>query len=145
MAVPPRKRKPARRQNIDRLPQSLLLTVEAIEARKARDVVILDLRASTDMTDYFVICTADADVHARAILDAASEALLPLNRRPWHIEGENALTWALVDFVDVVVHVFREDTRQFYALEELWADAPRVSLPDTPHEVTTQAARSGRK
>ena len=110
------------------------MLVEAAQSKKATDLVVLDLRASTDVTDYFVICTADADVHARAIVDAVSEALIPLGRRPWHVEGQDTLSWVLVDFVDVVVHVFREDARRFYALEEMWADAPRLPLQETPHE-----------
>jgi len=116
------------------LAQALILLVEAAQSKKATDLVVLDLRASTDVTDYFVICTADADVHARAIVDAVSEALIPLGRRPWHVEGQDTLSWVLVDFVDVVVHVFREDARRFYALEEMWADAPRLPLQETPHE-----------
>ena len=142
MTVRAAKTLPAHTESV---PQAVALTVEAAESRKARDVLVLDLRALTDIADYFVICTADANTHARAIVEAVSEALHPLDRRPWHIEGEQALTWVLVDFVDVVVHVFREDARRFYALEEMWADAPRVSLVGSPHDEPTQAARSRRR
>ena len=131
MAATARKKRADHPQEPASAPPSLALVVEALESRKAQEIVVLDLRRSTDVTDYFVICTAEADVHARAIVDAVAECLKPLGRGLWHIEGEDSLTWVLVDFVDVVVHIFREEARRFYALEEMWADAPRVHLPET--------------
>lgn len=121
-------RKPARGESA--VPESLGLLVEAVRSKKAEDVVVLDLRGLTDVADFFLICTAAADTHARAILDSAREALRPLKRRPWHVEGEDSLSWVLVDFVDTVVHVFQEDARRFYALEEMWGDARRVPIPE---------------
>jgi len=111
------------------MPAGVDLLVEALRGKKAEGIVLLDVRGLTDVTDLFLICTAEADVHARAILEATVEALEPVGRKPWHVEGEETLNWVLVDFVDIVVHIFREDVRRFYALEEMWADAPRVPLP----------------
>lgn len=144
MPVRTPKASPSEIRGTEHAPASVVLTVEALEAKKARDLVVLDLRTLTDVADYFVICTVEADTHARAAVEAVSEALLPIKRHPWHVEGADTLTWVLVDFVDVVVHVFREDARQFYALEEMWADAPRVALPEVQREELTRAARSGR-
>lgn len=111
------------------LPAHIARLVEAVRSKQARNPVLLDLRSSTDVADFFLICSADVDVHARAISDAAACALEP-ERTPWHVEGADSLNWVLIDFVDTVVHVFREDARRFYGLEEIWADAPRVELPD---------------
>jgi len=112
------------------LPQTVDLIVEAALDMKASRPLLLDLRGLTDVADYFFICSADADPHARAISDAVADALEPLDRTPWHIEGRDTLRWVLIDFVDVVVHVFRNEARDFYALEEVWADAPRIPLPE---------------
>jgi ribosome-associated protein len=111
------------------LPSHIARLVEAVQSKQARNPVVLDLRSSTDVADFFLICSADVDVHARAISDAAASALVP-DRKPWHVEGAGSLNWVLIDFVDTVVHVFREDARRFYGLEEIWADAPRTEFPD---------------
>ena len=112
------------------LPESVRLTVEAALGKKATEPVLLDMRRSTDVADFFLICSADADIHAGAITDAVVDALKPIGRRPWHVEGRESLSWVLVDFVDVVVHVFRPEARGYYALEEIWADAERVDLSE---------------
>jgi len=91
--------------------------------KKAKNVAILDLRNLTSITDYFVICTGDVDVHVKAIVDEIKVKLKP-EVKPWHIEGYQHLNWVLMDYVDFVVHVFQEDIRNYYNLERLWADAP---------------------
>ncbi|RKY55577.1 MAG: ribosome silencing factor [Candidatus Neomarinimicrobiota bacterium] len=92
-------------------------------SKKAKDVAILDLRDLTSITDYFVICTGDVDVHVKAIVDEIKVKLKP-EVKPWHIEGYQHLNWVLMDYVDFVVHIFQEDIRNYYNLERLWADAP---------------------
>ena len=101
------------------------LSVALAQSRKAEDVVVLDIRELTDVTDYFVICTGEVDAHVKAITDAIVEGMEAQGERPWHVEGYEGLRWVLVDFVDVVVHIFRGETRDFYALERLWGDAKR--------------------
>jgi len=102
------------------------LTVALAQSKKAEDVVVLDMSAVTDMTDYFVICTGTVDVHVKAIADGIVEGMKKEEERAWHLEGTERLQWVLIDFVDVVVHVFQPETRDFYALERLWGDAKRV-------------------
>jgi ribosome-associated protein len=97
---------------------------ETAIGKKAVDVKILDLRELTTITDYFVICSGDLDVHVKAISDAVVEALEKEKIKVWHIEGYSALKWVLLDYVDVVVHVFERQAREFYGLERLWGDAP---------------------
>ncbi len=98
--------------------------------KKGHDIVILDLRTLTSMTDFFVICTVDADVQAKAVVEHIRDELRPLNIRPWHIEGLGRSSWVLMDFVDIVVHVFLRETRLYYNLERLWGDAPRIDIKD---------------
>lgn len=92
-------------------------------SKKAEDVAILDLRGLTDIADFFVICTGDSDTQIRAIADAIVEGLEEKQVKAWHIEGYSALNWVLIDYVDIVVHIFQRETREFYGLERLWGDA----------------------
>jgi ribosome-associated protein len=92
--------------------------------KKAEDVVLLDLRKLNAPTDYFVICSASTDRQVRAITDNIREGIEKKGQRAWHVEGYGALKWVLIDYVDVVVHVFNTETRMFYSLETLWGDAP---------------------
>ena len=105
-----------------------LATGEIALSKKAMDVKILDLRELTSVTDYFVICSGSIDLHVKAISDAIVEGLEKRNIKVWHIEGYSALKWVLLDYVDVVVHVFSGEVRDFYALERLWGDAPMETL-----------------
>ncbi len=112
------------------LPESVRRIVDAAFDKKATGVVVLDMQGSTDVTDYFIICTGAADPHVQAIVEAIEGALDPFGRQPWHVEGKEQRNWVLVDFVDVVAHVFRADARRYYALEDIWADAARIDFPD---------------
>lgn len=93
--------------------------------RKATDVVVLDLREISSVTDYFVICTGRSDVHVRAIVERIETGLAEREEHPLAREGVTHGSWALLDYGDVVVHVFQPDTRAFYDLERLWGQAPR--------------------
>lgn len=102
--------------------------------KKAKNVVILDLRELTTITDYFVICSGEMDLHVKAIVDEIQEKLKP-HARPWHIEGYQNLSWVLMDYVDFVVHVFQEEKRKYYNLEKLWGDAPAETMGESEEEV----------
>ncbi len=90
--------------------------------KKATDVLLMDLRGLTSMADYFVVCSADSDIQVKAIADAVVDGMEKKGTRPWHIESGSA-NWILLDYVDVVLHVFHRNTRPFYNLEKLWGDA----------------------
>lgn len=107
-----------------------LAAAEAALDKQARDVVILDVHGTMVITDFFVIATGTSDRQVRTIIDAIEEALRVRGRRPLRREGETDGRWILLDFVDFVVHVFAEEEREFYDLERLWGDAPRVPVPD---------------
>ena len=98
--------------------------------KKGFDVKILDLRQLTAMADYFVICSADSDTQVRAISDEIDKNLKEEGIRLWHKEGYKGLNWVLLDYVDVVVHIFKKDVRTYYNLERLWGDAPLVNVED---------------
>jgi len=109
------------------LPGDLRTAIDALEAHKARDLVVLDLRGLCDATDFFIIATGTSDTHVRALAESVVEELRLGGERPHHIEGLSGGRWVLLDFVDFVVHVFHPSLREFYQLERLWADAPAVS------------------
>lgn len=99
-------------------------SIEHLQSRKAEDVVVIDLREIADFVDYFIICTGTSDVHVRALADAVVEGLKAEGERPWQVEGYDTRNWVLIDYVDVVVHIFQPEARTFYGLERLWGDAP---------------------
>jgi ribosome-associated protein len=99
-------------------------------AKKAFDVRILDLRKLSAVCDFFVICSAQVDIHAKAIADSIMENLGKKGVKVWHNEGYQTSRWILLDYVDVVVHIFLEESREFYALEKLWGDAEVETLSD---------------
>ncbi len=100
-------------------------------SKKAGRVRILDLKGLTDFADFFVICSGGSDLHVKAIVDAIEEGLKQETVKPWHIEGYQNLRWVLLDYVDVVVHVFDRETRDYYALEKLWGDAETREVSDS--------------
>jgi len=110
-----------------------LLAAEAADGKKAYDLVVLDLKGLTSIADYFVICSAGSTTQVEAIADGIGHALAGKGIRPSHIEGGAEATWLLMDYTDVVVHIFDEAARSYYSLDRLWGDAPRVPLcPKAP-------------
>lgn len=100
--------------------------------KKAENILIIDLRGTVAITDFFVVCSAATDVQVKAIADAVRKGT---ENKPWHIEGYDQLMWVLLDYVDVVVHIFRDSARGFYQLERLWADAPSRTIKDESEEI----------
>ncbi len=98
--------------------------------KKALDVKILDLRKLSSVCDFFVICSASVEVHAKAIADWIMENLQKRGINFWHNEGYQACRWILLDYVDVVIHIFLPEVRDFYALEKLWGDAKIEELSE---------------
>lgn len=98
--------------------------------KKALDVQILHVGPLTSVADYLVIGSAESDRQTRAIADHVSDMLTSKGDRPISIEGTTSGQWVLMDFGDVVVHIFRQDAREHYALERLWSDAKPLSIPE---------------
>ena len=93
--------------------------------KNGEDVLLLDLRRISPVADYFVLATAQSTIHCQAISDELAEKLKKEGYRVHHVEGYNQAQWILLDFLDIVVHIFLPEVRTFYGLERLWGDAPR--------------------
>jgi ribosome-associated protein len=99
--------------------------IDSIQDKKGEEIVLLDLRSIPDTpADFFIICSAAATVQAKAIADHVGyRTKEELNDKPWHIEGYLGLEWVLMDYVNIVVHIFLKHKRDYYELEDLWSDA----------------------
>jgi ribosome-associated protein len=104
---------------------------QTVLEKKATDVIVMDISKLTSMSDYFVVCTVDSDIQAKAVVDHVLEKLRQNRIKPWHSEGRMSYQWVLVDFVDVVLHVFLPEKRKFYNLERLWGDAVIKEIKDS--------------
>jgi ribosome-associated protein len=108
--------------------ETLTRAVELAGDRKARDLVVMDLRGISSATDYFLIASGTSDTHVKSIADNVIEELKKDGVRPSHVEGLRGGRWVLIDYIDFVVHVFHPAAREFYQLERLWGDAPMSRL-----------------
>lgn len=98
--------------------------------KKGSHIVVMDLTELTNVTDFFVICSASSDTQVKAIADFIRVETKKEDESAWHNEGFTNLSWVLLDYVNVVAHIFLEDTRKFYNLEGLWADAKITEVKD---------------
>lgn len=113
---------------VDDLPPYVRRAAELALEKKASDVVVLDLRGLSSATDYFLLATGASDTQIKAVSDHIIDELKKEGSRPTHVEGLGGGQWTLVDYVDLVVHVFHPTSRGYYQLELLWGDAPRVEF-----------------
>ncbi len=102
------------------------IAVQALDSKKGQDIKVLYTRDQTTLADYFVLCTGTSNTQVRALSDAVEEAMSLQGEEPHHIEGHRGGQWTLLDYSAVVVHVFTQEAREFYALERLWLDAVPV-------------------
>ncbi len=105
-----------------------LAAARAAAAKQAEDVAILDVHELIVITDYFVICSGRSQPQVKTIVEEIEKAVRRIGERPVRREGEAEARWVLLDYIDVVVHVFAEEEREYYDLERLWSDAPRVAV-----------------
>lgn len=104
---------------------------EALLDRKAEDITVLDVHELTTLADKFVICHANTDVQIKAIADNVNkETKEQLNEKAWKEEGRESRRWVILDYVNVVVHIFKKELREYYALERMWNDAPVRKIED---------------
>ncbi|HXN07067.1 MAG TPA: ribosome silencing factor [Nitrospiria bacterium] len=99
-------------------------------SKKAEETVVYEIKKVSDIADYFVICSADSQPQIRAILDEIMVTLEKKGVRPLQIEGAASSHWVLIDYEDVIVHIFRKETREFYNLDGLWGDSPVLDLDE---------------
>lgn len=110
--------------------------------KKAYDLVVLETGKLTSIADYFVLCSGRSDTQVQAIAEAVQEQLARHGARPISLEGIERAQWVLLDYGDLVVHVFQVPVRQFYDLDRLWAKAPRVELPE-PFQSQARSQKTG--
>ena len=108
------------------------LVVKGMQEKKATDIVVMDLReVKNAVADFFVLCSGNSDKQLNAISDSVGEFVYKdLKENPWHSEGKNNKEWMLLDYISVVVHIFKKDRRDFYSLEKLWGDAKTSVVED---------------
>jgi ribosome-associated protein len=113
-------------------PKLVNTIIEGMENVKAHDISVLNLQAlENSVCDFFVICSGTSNTQVKAICDRVEkEVRESLNEKPWHIEGKESADWVLMDYVSVVVHIFKPQSREFYDLESLWGDAEVVVLEE---------------
>ncbi len=104
------------------------LVAQSVQDKKAIDPVILELRDLTVIADYFVICSGESGTQVGAITDHVKEKLKEAGVKRYAVEGADHRNWVLIDYGDVIVHIFEKETRDFYELEKLWLDAPRIDF-----------------
>jgi len=108
------------------------LIVKGMQEKKASDIVVMDLRkVKNAVADFFILCSGNSDKQLDAIADSIDQEVYKgLKENPWHTEGKNNKEWMLLDYINVVAHVFRKDKRTFFALEKLWGDAEITEIED---------------
>lgn len=106
-----------------RVQEKIQRVKEAIEKKKAFDITVLDLRGLFPFSDYWVLCSGSSLIQTKAVAEEILERLKEAGVRPFHVEGEDTGEWILMDYGEVIVHVFRQEEREFYNLEKLWQRA----------------------
>ena len=105
--------------------------VNSIQKKKGYDIAILEVKELSSLTDFFIICTSESEPQTKAITDHINENMKSIGFNSWHTEGYQNKDWVLIDFVNIVVHIFSKDARSFYEFERLWADGKIISITDT--------------
>ena len=98
--------------------------------KKAVDIIIIDVRKLTTLTDFFIICTSESEPQTKAITDHINDRMKENGLKAWHTEGYNNKEWVLIDFVNIVVHIFSKESREYYDFERLWADGKLLHIKD---------------
>ena len=106
------------------------IAVHGIQEKKGNDIVRLDLRElNSSVSDYFIVCNADSSTQVKAIADSVEDEIYKLTKtNPWHKEGQENAEWIILDYFDIVVHIFNTEKREFFGIEDLWGDAESTSF-----------------
>jgi ribosome-associated protein len=122
----------AKRRKVDHAEKLSQLVVKGMQEKKAGNIVVMDLRnVKNAVAQFFVLCSGNSDKQLDAIADSIDQEVYKgLKEDPWHSEGKNNKEWMLLDYSNVVAHIFKKDRRSFYALEKLWGDAEITEIED---------------
>ena len=102
--------------------------VKALDSKKAVDITAIEIRDLTTLGDYFVVASGNSTSHVKALAEEVDERLSAMGVEPRRVEGYQTCLWILMDYYDIIVHIFNKETREFYGLERLWADAPKMDI-----------------
>lgn len=117
------------------------LIANLIKSKKGYDIKIIDLRKVSTIADFFIICSADSDRQVKAIAEEIEDKLLEQRIKCSNKEGYETLNWILLDYFDVIVHVFKNEARNYYNLEKFWGDAPVIDVEDKPEKPAIKIAK----
>ncbi|MFQ5587340.1 MAG: ribosome silencing factor [Nitrospiria bacterium] len=135
---------PSKQTNEEDAKRRALLIAEVVQSKHAEDIVIFKVSELSSLADYFVVCTAESKPQIHAISETVDHTLSrDENTKPLGIEGRDSKTWLLMDYGDIILHVFNPVSRAFYGLDRLWGDAPQITLPEIANELG--AAEQGRR
>ncbi len=123
---------------------ALRKALNAVDDKKAADIVVLDISGVATFANYFLLCTGDSSRQIQAIVDEVEQKLEAIGLRPSHIEGYQHAEWVLMDYIDVVVHVFSKSARAYYDLERLWRDAKKLDVEQLLEAPARTASRARR-
>lgn len=118
------------------------MIAEAAQSKHAEGIVLLHVSEITSLADFFILCSAESEPQVRAIVDAVESSAPEIGSSPIGIEGREASQWVLIDYGDVILHIFRKEAREFYNLDRLWGDAPQIPFPDPE---TSKTKKKGKK
>jgi len=114
----------------------VILCVNAALEKKAKNIIILNMQKVTSFADYSIVCSGNSDRQVQSIAQAIEENMKKNGFLPLGIEGEKTAQWILMDYADIIVHVFYEPVRDFYDMERLWSDAPRMEIDNDADRIT---------
>jgi ribosome-associated protein len=119
--------------NTSRSPEQAIFIAQSAKDKKAEDVLVLEVGDLTSIADYFIFASGDSERQVRGLAAfIEKEMTLKYHTHPV-IEGKETANWILLDYGDIIVHIFKTDIRQYYALEKMWADAPQITIPESEH------------
>ncbi len=119
--------------NTSRSPEQAIFIAQSAKDKKAEDVLVLEIGDLTSIADYFIFASGDSERQVRGLAAfIEKEMKLKYHTHPI-IEGKDTANWILMDYGDIIVHIFKTDIRQYYALEKMWADAPQITIPESEH------------
>ncbi len=119
-----------------RSPEQAIFIAQSASEKKAEDVLVLEVGDLTSIADYFIFASGESERQVRGLAAFIEKEMT--QRYDIHpvIEGKETANWILLDYGDIIVHIFRSDIRQYYALEKMWADAPQITIPESEHPIT---------
>ncbi len=116
--------------------EQAIFIAQAAKDKKAEDVLVLKVRDLTSLADFFIFASGESERQVRGLAAFIEKSMATRYHTHPVIEGKETANWILLDYGDIIVHIFRPDIRQYYALEKMWADAPQVPIPESEHQLS---------